>query len=166
MILLRHTRVGGGKARCYGRTDLALADSFNAEAAAVLDDLPPISRVVTSPLTRCTRLAELIGRARGLTVATDTRLVEMDFGHWEGLPWDDIPRGELDAWAADFYHARPHSGESVAQLAARVAAALVGLSDGTLVVTHNGVIRAALAAAGRPGAWEAQVPFGGWMEIR
>ena len=48
----------------------------------------------------------------------------MDFGRWEGLPWSAVPRAELDAWAADLMHARPHGGESVAMLLARTRRAL------------------------------------------
>lgn len=165
VILLRHTRTLGAEDRCIGRTDLRLADTFEAEAAAILMALPPVRRIVTSPLSRCTRLAELIARERRLPVAVEPRLAEMSFGRWDGLPWDEVPRAEVDAWAADLHNARPHGGESVAELAARVAAALVNLGDGDLVVTHNGVIRAALAAAGREGAWEARVPFGSFVEI-
>ena len=40
--------------------------------------------------------------ASQLTV--DSRLAEMHFGQWEGVAWNDIPRHELDAWAANFAH--------------------------------------------------------------
>jgi alpha-ribazole phosphatase len=155
---------------CYGRSDLPCAETFDTEAAALLPTLPPVDRIVTSPSSRCIRLADTIARARGLAAVVDPRLAEMDFGRWEGVPWDAVPRAELDAWAADFHGARPHGGESVAMLAARVASALSGLGRGggggsVAAVTHNGVIRAALAAAGRPGAWDWITPFGGWVEI-
>ena len=67
---------------------------------------------MSSPLGRCRALAELIGSAFHLQPAYDRRLQEMDFGAWEGRDWNDIPRTELDAWAADFLHARPHGGAS------------------------------------------------------
>ena len=54
----------------------------------------------------------------------DERLREFDFGTWEGVRWDAIPRAELDAWAADFFHARPHGGESVHMLRERVETAI------------------------------------------
>ena len=78
----------------------------------------------------------------------------MDFGRWERVPWNDIDRTELDAWAADFFHARPHGGESVAMVSERVGSALAdyrrsGVSHA--VVTHAGIIKAARAAAGSRG---------------
>lgn len=89
--------------------------------------------------------------------------MEMDFGRWEGVPWDRIPRAELDAWAADFDHARPHGGESVAIFAARVEAALSALRDGTptLIVTHGGVMKVAAGRLRERGL----VPYGGILTL-
>ena len=48
----------------------------------------------------------------------------MDFGQWEGQPWDRIDRAELDAWVAAFASYRPGGGENLTGMLARVAAAL------------------------------------------
>ncbi len=166
LILLRHTRPVGAAGLCYGRTDLAVADDFDAEVLRLTADLPRIAQIVTSPLTRTAKLARAIGAASDLPVREDDRLVEMDFGAWEGLAWEAIPRAELDAWADDLMHARPHGGESVAMLAARVGAALSSLDGGdTLVVTHAGVVRAALARAGRPDPWSFKLDYGAWVTL-
>ncbi len=168
MILLRHTRPASAEGLCYGRTDLGLAADFEPALAAILAGLPPVAAVATSPLSRCRRLAARIAAARGLPLAEDARLVEMDFGAWEGRPWTALPRAELDAWAADFHHARPHGGESVAMLAARVGAALAEVApDGPAVlwVSHSGVARAACAALDRPPGWETQLGFGAWLDL-
>ncbi|MBN2905097.1 MAG: histidine phosphatase family protein [Rhodobacteraceae bacterium] len=162
LTLLRHTTPQVAPGTCYGRRDLPLASSFAAEAEAVLTDLPDTARIVSSPALRCHRLAAWIGAARGLTPQVDPRLAEMDFGTWEGQPWDAVPRAGLDAWARDFMQARPHGGESVAMLVARVRPALADLRGAAtvLAVTHAGVIRAALALAGRADPWQAKVGFG------
>lgn len=166
LILLRHTRPVGADGTCYGTTDLPPGPDLPNEARRLAAQLPTVARIVTSPLWRCARLAAALGEARGLAVIRDARLRELDFGSWEGLKWDRVPRAELDLWAADLLHARPHGGETVAEMAARVAAALDEHgTPGTLIVTHMGVIRAALARAGRDGAWEAKVAFGGWLEV-
>ncbi|MCX7888638.1 MAG: histidine phosphatase family protein [Rhodobacteraceae bacterium] len=165
LILLRHTRPLGADGLCYGRTDLPPGPDL-ANAARRLDArLPAVTAILTSPLVRCLRLAEALGAARGLKAAVDDRLAELDFGSWEGVRWDRVARAELDLWAADLTGARPHGGETVAEMAARVAAALAEAPEGALVVTHMGPIRAALAAAGRAGAWEARLAFGAWIEL-
>ena len=164
LILVRHTRPAGPDNVCYGVTDLDVAPTFDQEAARVIAALPAVERLVTSPLRRCMRLAERIGAVRGLVPVVDERLREMAFGRWEGMPWDTIARAELDAWAADFFHARPHGGESVEMVRRRVRAALADYrrSGGShAVVTHAGIIKAARAQAGHADAWTASVDFGG-----
>ena len=165
LILLRHGPPEGGAGLCYGRSDLAPGPGTAALAARLSRELPPLGRILTSPLARAARLAEGIGAARGLVPGIDPRLSEIDFGAWEGRRWDDIPRAEIDAWAADLLHARPHGGESVAMLAARVGAALAAPGTGptVLAVTHAGPIRAALAEAGQRDAWQARIAFGAWL---
>ena len=86
-----------------------------------------------------------------LSFQNDTRLVELNFGAWEGVAWSTIERDHFDEWLADFAHAAPGgNGEPVASLMARV-----GLSwnnwcaSGTDAawITHAGVMRAALLLA-------------------
>ncbi len=168
LILVRHTRPLASENVCYGVTDLDVAPTFDQEAARVVVALPAVERVVTSPLRRCLRLAERIGAARGLTPVVDERLREMDFGRWEGGPWKNVSRVELDAWAADFLHARPHGGESVEMVSARVVSALgdyrrSGVSHA--MVTHAGIIKAARAYAGHSDAWTTTVDFGGSVSL-
>ena len=79
----------------------------------------------------------------------DPRLAEIDFGAWEGRPWDAIPRADqIDAWAADVGGYAPPGGESprpVAGARARIPSTALPDRD-TVVVTHAGVIRSLLAA--------------------
>ncbi|MDE0030500.1 MAG: alpha-ribazole phosphatase family protein [Deltaproteobacteria bacterium] len=168
LILIRHTRPAVADNVCYGVTDVDVAPTFEEDTARVLATLPAVERLVTSPLRRCARLAERIGAARGLVPVVDNRIREMDFGRWERLPWSAIDRTELDAWAADFLHARPHGGESVAMVSERVSSALAdyrrsGVSHA--VVTHAGIIKAARAAAGCADAWMTSAGFGDAVHI-
>lgn len=127
---------------CYGRLDL-LAEDPPAVAAALRGELPPGLPVWSSPLRRCRDLAvELHPQP-----AFDARLQEMDFGAWEGRQWDEIPRRELDAWAADVADYAPPGGESPRQLQQRVLAFVATLQVAEAVlVTHAGVIRVLQAA--------------------
>ncbi len=146
LALIRHTRLQAD-GLCYGRHDPPLAAGFEAEAqllASKLADLPKMD-FYCSPSLRCRRLAEYLG----LQPQYDTRLMELDFGDWEGRAWADIPRDESDAWAANIAHGAPPNGESYPALQARVVAFLHDLRVGGRthagLITHAGVIRACLS---------------------
>ena len=68
--------------------------------------------------------------------------MELDFGAWEGLPWDDVPRAALDAWAADVHGFAAPGGESGDALIARVRDFAGELSRGDhIVVSHGGPLK-------------------------
>lgn len=168
LILLRHTTPDVAPGICYGQLDLDVAPRFESEAELAMSRLPPFDQIVTSPLMRCRKLAHLIGQEKQLSVEHDARLMEMDFGTWEGRAWSEIDRGEIDDWAKDFYHARPHGGENVAMLQSRVLQALADCEDDiqtTLIVTHAGVIRAALAEGQSAASFDVSIDFGGFRII-
>jgi alpha-ribazole phosphatase len=159
LVLMRHPAPAVAPGTCYGASDIGLAEPVSIHDFPAL---PRFDRLVSSPLQRCRLAAEAIGARRGLQLTLDARLVEMDFGIWEGRLWADIPRAEIDAWARDLCMARPHGGETVAELSLRVATAIDayrGSVGDTLIVTHAGVIRAALQS------WSLEIAFGGWITI-
>jgi alpha-ribazole phosphatase len=139
--LIRHPRPLVAAGICYGRLDIP-AENASAEAARLRRELPLELPVWSSPLLRCRALAaELHPLPR-----IDDRLAELDFGAWEGRPWDTIPRAELDAWAADVGGYAPPGGESPGDLQRRALAWVAGLDvPEAIVVTHAGVIRVLLA---------------------
>ncbi len=170
LILIRHTRPDVPSGLCYGCTDVALADSFAEEAARVLAALPEIRFLVTSPLQRCMALAQYIAAAKELPLAVDERLMEMDFGAWQGRHWSDLPMSDLNAWSDDFLHARPHGGESVAMFVSRVGDALAAWSsrqEPVALVTHAGVIKVACQPeCDLPRDFDAPVDFGGIVVLQ
>ena len=168
LILLRHTTPDVTPGICYGQTDLDVATSFEREAAAASAALPEFERIVSSPLQRCRKLAEFVSAQVDLPFDIDPRFKEMDFGSWEGRLWSEIERSEIDAWAVNFYHARPHGGESVAILQGRVRNALKDLLDrdgSTLIVCHAGIIRAALARGEAAENFNTEIAFGGFVTM-
>ena len=170
-VLLRHPRLRGSAGLCYGRRELDLLDP---EA-----DIPPIvaallawrgAAILTSPSRRCRIVAERLGAGLGSQVRTDARLLELDFGAWEGLAWDAVPRLALDRWAADPLGFAPPGGESGAALVARVTAfardSLMG--DATcIVVTHAGPLKILHAVLREQPVdlFAASVPMGSWTVV-
>lgn len=152
--LIRHPRPVIAPGLCYGRLDVA-AENDPALAAALRAELPPGLPVWSSPLRRCRELAAALHPAPQV----DERLAEIDFGRWEGRPWDAIPRPELDAWAADVAGYTPPGGEAPRALQARALAFVASLNVAeAVVVTHAGVIRTLLA-------WDQELPPERWCEL-
>ncbi len=149
MWLVRHAATAVPPGICYGASDIPADPLATAEAARRLDAaLPERFGWRVSSLSRARQLAQALQERRpSLTApAVDADLSELDFGTWERRPWGDVPRTELDAWAADFADYRPGGGESVRMLLHRVRRALratVANDAGHQVwITHAGVIRA------------------------
>ncbi len=151
IYLIRHTKTATELGLCYGRSDVALAESFPEEARQLqwklqeFKEFKQESLVLSSPLTRCVQLAEKFSSI----VTTDVRLLELDFGDWEGLRFDAIESGILHQWADNFVHAAPPKGESFIDLCLRAGffwqELLSREAEQALVITHAGVIRALLA---------------------
>ena len=146
--LVRHARPLVADGICYGATDIA-ADAQDTQRCAVLlaRALPAHTRVLSSPLQRCTQLARALVQLRGdLCWTTDDRLAEMDFGAWEGWRWDDIPKDAIDQWVAQFGSWRFGGRESIDALMARVGAAWFEARHSAVPsawLSHAGVARAA-----------------------
>jgi len=142
LFLVRHLPPLVAPGVCYGRTDLDTDPVAQLQALPALRAaLPAGAPVYTSPLRRCAVLAAALDGP----VHVDARLAELDFGQWEMQRWDDIPRADIDAWAADVAHYRPGGGESVADMAARIAGFYADLVDNkvdeAVIVCHAGAIR-------------------------
>lgn len=145
LYLVRHGKPDVPPGVCYGRSDVRVAE---AEHDRIADDLagqlPTEAPVFSSPAQRCLGLATRLGHALGTEPRTDPRLWEMDFGAWEMRNWEEIGRAAVDAWAADLLHYRPGGGESVSEVAGRVASFHAGLCEAgadVIVVCHAGTIR-------------------------
>lgn len=146
MALLRHPPVRTRPNHCYGRTDLPLLDGWEATLPALVATLamsPPLL-IRTSPLSRCLLPAQVLASLLEIPVHVDPRLIELDFGAWEGLDWDDVSRDSLDLWAADPLGFAAPGGESGAMLVRRVEAVCEDIQADArdcLIVSHGGPLR-------------------------
>jgi probable phosphoglycerate mutase len=112
-----------------------------------------LSAVYSSPLERTQETAELIAEASGLPVETSEDLLEVDFGAWTGVTFEDLradPR--WPDWSKDRGAARTPDGESLPEVQARlrrfVEAAIVRHPDQRIAaVSHGDPIKTILAAA-------------------
>lgn len=152
VLLVRHGPTDWNESgRIQGRVDVELSARGRCKVAAWR--LPPgwtEARVVASPLRRAYETAVLL---TGRIPIVDDRLVEMDWGRWQGRRLAEL-RGEAPAAMAaregrglDF---RPPGGESPRDVCARLESLFAELAADphpVVAVCHKGVIRAALVLA-------------------
>ncbi|MCX7946564.1 MAG: alpha-ribazole phosphatase family protein [Hydrogenophilus sp.] len=113
--LIRHPKTAAPDGICLGRRDWPLAEKPDSVAAQLQPHLPPHYYIYSSPSERCAALARLLG-----SPSFDDRLLEIDFGDWEGLPFADLPPDEIERWANHPFGFQPPNGESAAEMALRV----------------------------------------------
>jgi len=148
LIVVRHGRTEANAARrLLGRLDLPLDELGRTQADALVAAVGPVDRVVTSPLLRTRQTAS--GFDAPLSV--DERLIELDYGEYDGLPLADVPASMWMRWRTDPAFAPP-GGESLAALRVRVEALLAELveparSETIVVVSHVSPIKAAVTWA-------------------
>jgi broad specificity phosphatase PhoE len=150
LILVRHGRTrDNASGRLLGRANPELDEVGKRQAEGVADAMRSLDvvRVVSSPLRRAVATAETMG----LPVNVDDRWIELDYGAFEGLPIAEVPTETWAAWRSDI-HFRPPSGESLDDLARRVASACQDLAEeasanDVVVVSHVSPIKAAVAWA-------------------
>jgi len=146
LILVRHAeQADDARGRCYGSLDVGLSPAGirHAQRLAALE----CDAVYSSPRIRAIDTAKAIT----IDVRIDDDLRELDFGEFEGRTYDEIAASEPELYRA--WMERPTTvtfpgGESFALLKERALAALARIRaahDCAVVVTHGGVIRAALA---------------------
>ena len=105
-----------------------------------------IDEVLYSPLSRAADTAKIIAEENGLPLTLETRLIEQNFGEYEGHEWKKHPGVFHEAkkqFASDY-----NGGESMLRLAQRIYNLLDELKARSqsenktfLLVTHGGIAR-------------------------
>jgi broad specificity phosphatase PhoE len=156
VILVRHASTAWTGHRYCGRSDPPLDDAGRAAAERLAIDLaaelPPGTRVVSSPQVRALATAEAIAHAAGLgPVLVDARWRETDVGTAEGRTFEELAvlEPELAAQLASGDPAIdwPH-GETSKALRDRVHeawAAVLADPEPVVIVSHAGPLRLAIA---------------------
>ena len=154
LILVRHGQTDANAAGLLlGRTDPPLNAAGRAQAAEIAARVAGFGpeRVITSPLLRTVETAEIVGAACGLPVTVEDRLVEVDYGEYDGLPFAELPSDLVRRWRTDADFAPP-GRESLASVGVRMAALgseiLADLGTAPVVaVSHVSPIKAAVCWA-------------------
>ena len=150
--LIRHGETKWNRlGKMQGHADIPLTD----DARLTLKHCRPPSALqnatwLTSPLSRARETATLLGIHGALI---DNRLIETNWGEWQGLTISELRSTLGEAFLAQEgkgRHFQPPKGESPADVMTRLHPFLVDIGtrgQKSAAVTHKGVIRAALALA-------------------
>ncbi len=148
LLVIRHAPTDWNfKGRIQGRADTPLGAAGRARArTGRLPSMWHAALCLSSPLTRALESARLLG----LEPHPEPRLIEMDWGEWEGRRLAELRAefgavmAENEARGLDF---RPPGGESPRDVQTRLKPLLAELTRPTLFVTHKGVLRAIYSLA-------------------
>ena len=142
IYVIRHGQTEQNRAHALqGRSDLPLNDAGEAQACEAGRLLAArgisFTRVFSSPLQRAVQTARLV--APGVPVEVDERLIEMDYGPYEGSDLRN-PAPEIIKFFSDFVHyPAPEGMEQLSSVVARTGAFVEELKDApgnVLVSTH------------------------------
>lgn len=147
--------------RLQGQSDIDLNPTGRLQAAqngrrlAQLLDDPARYDFVSSPMRRARETMEIARAEMGLdphAYRIDPRLVEINFGDWQGFTYAELERDQPGFGAmrdTDKWHIVPPGAgaESYAMLTQRVRPWLAALQAPTVCVAHGGVARAILHLA-------------------
>lgn len=148
IYLVRHGETVLNQKKCYyGVTDADLSDRGVRQAvslAPVFNDIK-MDQVITSPLLRAVRTADLVMQGKGPVHTRDDRLMEQNFGIFEGYTHDELTRRypeEYHSWNENFSDYSIPGGESFRDVRVRVDSFIKDLpAEGTLLlVAHKGTL--------------------------
>ena len=130
--------------RICGRTDLPLTETGLAQASLLAENAvgKGIDRIIASPMLRAQQTAKAVVEKLGGPMETDQRLIEQDYGIYEGM--DRATQAFLDNKRQ--FATRHPGGESAMQLAYRVYSLLEDIKakypgETVLLVCHGGIMR-------------------------
>ena len=151
IYLLRHGKVEG-EAALNGLSDVLVnPDLQDRICGALIKQDIAFDCVVTSPLRRCSDLANRYAQRMSVTLSVAPDFQEMNFGDVDGVPFDELEDkwGMLETFWQDPANHQLTGAESLQSFHDRVTQAWSQLlddpSDNLLLVTHGGVIRILLA---------------------
>jgi len=170
LALLRHGPTDwNASGRVQGSVDTPLSEDGKAKMAALLPPEGFASAVVyCSPKLRARQTAACLG-LKGMHL--DARLVEQNWGDWEGLTRAEMLARDGDdafvqAGSLQGHAFRPPGGESTGELHTRVTSFLADVAtrgEDAIAISHAGVLRAAYALAT---GWNLSAPFPAELDLK
>ncbi len=143
IYLVRHGQTAWNiKHKTQGQTDVPLNAQGRRQARELLGQIAPLSvdRIVSSDLSRARQTAQIVNRVLQKPFTTDSRLREINYGHWEGSV--GLHRSQ-EEWDVFNHHPDRFQAEAMAHVFERIRSFCEEIKerDNSLIVTHGGAIR-------------------------
>jgi alpha-ribazole phosphatase len=156
IFIIRHPHSIANEEKIYNSyTDVPLSDKGAKQMEEVIQYLKnfkdvefgQVQSIYSSPLTRCTNIADKLANEWNCPVIKDDKLVEMNFGIFEGKTYQEIDLSfpnELLQWSNDYIHFQIPEGESLQQCMVRIKPFvnhLINQDQDIVIVTHGGIVK-------------------------
>ncbi|MGN0254851.1 MAG: histidine phosphatase family protein [Chordicoccus sp.] len=149
--LIRHGQTKLNKTKkMQGLTDEPLSDKGRAQARAARENLEKLGgvsfdAVYASPLDRAIETASIVSGWDRKDIVTDRRLIEVNFGRYEGKKYYALGLPMTLYWALPEVFPAPKTVETIAQIRERSQSFLRELEkkdyENVLVAAHGGILR-------------------------
>lgn len=152
IYLIRHGQTDWNiKGKIQGSHDIPLNETGKRQAEQLAEamDHYPVSRVFSSTLLRARETAEKIAIRQQVPVCPMEQLIEVEFGKWEGMTWEEIKQSypkEYGLWSVDPALSSPPEGETYKEILRRCEWALKEIlrvtkaEEDAAVVSHGATL--------------------------
>jgi broad specificity phosphatase PhoE len=157
VTLVRHGQTERSSRGAYsGQLDVPLTSLGREQALRCAERLAGagVDAIYTSPLARAHDTAQAIADSTGVSLTVDDRLIEIDYGPFEGLDREGARAtfGQaFDDWRADPFGSPVEGMEPLPAALRRASAATadaLAASEHPVLVGHQGILRIVLIALG------------------
>lgn len=152
IYLIRHGQTDWNiQGKIQGSHDIPLNETGCRQAQRLAKGMSShtVKRIFASPLVRAAETAKILGKEKKVDVCFMQKLVEVEFGKWEGLTWTEIKKEypmEYEQWCLDSAKATPPGGEIQSEIMKRCTEALneiinlTGGQEDTAIVSHGATL--------------------------
>ena len=151
LILIRHGESTLNKEGVYfGTHDPSLTETGFEQLNLLINEVPDYDFIYSSPLRRAVESAEILNYKK-LDTIYDSRLLELNFGDFEGLTYSEILKkypNEAQKWKNEGISYKFPKGNSIPDLEKSIVSFVEEIKDSNknfLLVTHFGVISSILS---------------------
>ena len=149
IYLIRHGQTDWNiQGKIQGSHDIPLNETGREQARLLAIGMAsrPVRKIFSSTLKRAVETARMIGESQSVDIYLAPGLMEVEFGKWEGMTWDEIKEqypAEYERWNLNPVDVAPPGGETQADVLKRVASsieAVMGMTDkreDIAIVTHG-----------------------------